>query len=81
MINKTKENEILFIDARNIFTQVDRVLRKLSDEQIKNLSIITRLYENDSGSFHALIEEYEENRDHAETEKEKNTFNNKLIGC
>ena len=58
--NKQRSNrdEILFIDARNIFTQVDRAHRKFSDEQIKNLGIITRLYECDSDSFWALVEEY-----------------------
>ena len=58
--NKQRPNrdEILFIDARNIFTQVDRAHRKFSDEQIKNLGIITRLYECDSDSFWALVEEY-----------------------
>lgn len=58
--NKEKKNkdEILFIDARNIFTQVDRAHRKFSDEQIKNLGIITRLYEGDSEAFWALVEEY-----------------------
>lgn len=58
--NKKRPNkdEILFIDARNIFTQVDRAHRKFSDEQIKNLGIITRLYEGDSDSFWALVEEY-----------------------
>ena len=53
-----KKDEILFIDARNVFTQVDRAHRKFSDEQIKNLGIITRLYEGDNEAFNALIEEY-----------------------
>lgn len=53
-----KKDEILFIDARNVFTQVDRAHRKFSDEQIKNLGIITRLYEGDTEAFKALIEEY-----------------------
>ena len=58
--NKQRPNkdEILFIDARNIFTQVDRAHRKFSEEQIKNLGIISRLYEGDSDSFWALVEEY-----------------------
>ena len=55
---RTNRDEILFIDARNIFTQVDRAHRKFSDEQIKNLGIISRLYEGDSDSFWALVEEY-----------------------
>ena len=53
-----KKDEILFIDARNTFTQVDRAHRKFSDEQIKNLGIITRLYHGDKESFRALVEEY-----------------------
>lgn len=51
-------DEILFIDARNIFTQVDRAHRKFSEEQIKNLGIISRLYEGDSDAFWALVNEY-----------------------
>ena len=53
-----KKDEILFIDARNVFTQVDRAHRKFSDEQIKNLGIITRLYEGDTGAFKNLLAEY-----------------------
>ena len=58
--NKERKNkdEILFIDARNVFTQVDRAHRKFSEEQIKNLGIISRLYEGDSDSFWALVNEY-----------------------
>lgn len=53
-----KKNEILFIDARNVFTQVDRAHRKFSDEQIKNLGIITRLYEGKTEEFTALLGEH-----------------------
>lgn len=55
-----KKDEILFVDARNIFTQVDRAHRKFSDEQIKNLGIITRLYEGDTEAFDNLIAEYKQ---------------------
>ena len=55
-----KKDEILFIDARNVFTQVDRAHRKFSDEQIKNLGIITRLYEGDTEAFDNLIAEYKQ---------------------
>ena len=55
---RAKRDEILFIDARNIFTQVDRAHRKFSDEQIKSLGIISRLYEGDSDAFWALVDEY-----------------------
>ena len=62
---KTKKDEILFIDARNIFTQIDRAHRKFSDEQIKNLGIITRLYEGKTEEFTALIQEYKGNLEKA----------------
>lgn len=57
---KKKKDEILFIDARNVFTQVDRAHRKFSDEQIKNLGIISRLYEGKAEEFQALLAEYRE---------------------
>ena len=53
-----KKNEILFVDARNVFTQVDRAHRKFTDEQIKNLGIITRLYNGETEAFQALLQEY-----------------------
>lgn len=59
--NTDKKDEILFIDARNVFTQIDRAHRKFSAEQIRNLGIITRLYEGDTEEFTKLIKEYETN--------------------
>ena len=53
-----QKDKILFIDARSIFTQVDRAHRKFSDEQIKNLGIITRLYDGDTQAFKDLVTEY-----------------------
>ena len=58
---KEHKDEILFIDARNVFTQIDRAHRKFSAEQIKNLGIITRLYEGETEEFTKLIKEYEVN--------------------
>lgn len=56
--NTDKKDEILFIDARNVFTQIDRAHRKFSDEQIKNLGIITRLYEGNTQAYQDLLNEY-----------------------
>ena len=53
-----KKNEILFIDARNVFTQVDRSHRKFSDEQIKNLALISKLYNGNTQAYFDLLEEY-----------------------
>lgn len=55
-----KKNEILFIDARNVFTQVDRAHRKFSEEQIKNLTLITDLYHGNSQAYKTLLKEYED---------------------
>lgn len=57
-VETEQKDEILFVDARNVFTQVDRAHRKFSDEQIKNLAVITRLYEGDTQAFEDLINEY-----------------------
>lgn len=67
-----KKDEILFVDARNVFTQVDRAHRKFSDEQIKNLGIITRLYEGDTEAFDNLIAEYKQAIDEAPAETDDN---------
>ena len=55
---ENQKDKILFVDARNVFTQVDRAHRKFSDEQIKNLGIITRLYDGDTVAFDNLLNEY-----------------------
>lgn len=70
-----KKDKILFIDARNVFTQIDRAHRKFSDEQIKNLGIITKLYNGDTQSFIDLIDEYKYNLEVApETANNKETI-------
>ena len=57
--DKAKTDErILFIDARNIFTQIDRAHRELSEEQIQNIAIISRLHKGRRGEFIALIDHY-----------------------
>ncbi len=49
---------ILFIDARNIFTQIDRAHREFSEEQIQNIAIISRLRKGRRDQFIALIDRY-----------------------
>ena len=55
-----KKNEILFIVARNVFIQVDRAHRKFSEEQIKNLGVISKLYHGDTQALADLLAEYRE---------------------
>ncbi len=54
---KTDER-VLFIDARNIFTQVDRAHRELTDEQIQNIAIIPRLHKGRRQEFVDLVDRY-----------------------
>ncbi len=71
-----KKDEILFIDARNVFTQVDRAHRKFSEEQIKNLAVITRLYNGENEYYGDLINEYKtalQNAPEASDDKEIKT--------
>lgn len=57
--DKNKQDErILFIDARNIFTQIDRAHREFSAAQINNIAIISRLHRGERTAFLALIDEY-----------------------
>lgn len=52
------DDKVLFIDARNIFTQVDRAHRELTDEQIQNIAIIPRLHKGRRQEFVDLVDRY-----------------------
>lgn len=52
------DDQILFIDARNIFTQIDRAHREFSDEQIQNIAIISRLHKGRRQEFTRLVDGY-----------------------
>ena len=54
---KTDEN-ILFIDARNVFTQIDRAHREFSDEHIQNIAIISQLHKGQREKFVQLVDRY-----------------------
>lgn len=57
--DKAKQDErILFIDARNVYTQIDRAHREFSAEQIQNLAIIPRLQRGNRKAFVELIRSY-----------------------
>ena len=53
-----KDDRILFIDARNIFTQIDRAHREFSEEQIQNIAIISQLHKGRREKFVALVDRY-----------------------
>jgi type I restriction enzyme M protein len=52
------DDRILFIDARNIFTKIDRAHREFSDEQIQNIAIISQLHKGRREKFVRLVEHY-----------------------
>ena len=44
-----RKDKILFIDARNIYRQIDRAHRDWTDEQIEQIASIVRSYRNENG--------------------------------
>ncbi len=52
------DDRILFIDARNIFTQIDRAHREFSEEHIQNIAIISQLHKGRREKFIQLIDRY-----------------------
>jgi type I restriction enzyme M protein len=58
-----RKKKVLFIDARHIFTQIDRAHREFTPKQIEFISNIVRLYrseksEDDAGSFELVKETF-----------------------
>lgn len=52
------KNRVLFIDARNYFTVVDRTLNEWTEWQLKNLQAIVHLYRGEKEKYESLIHEY-----------------------
>ena len=52
------KDKVLFIDARNYYTVVDRTLNEWSEWQLKNLNAIVWLYRGETEKYTALLDEY-----------------------
>lgn len=52
-------DKVLFIDARNYYTVVDRTLNEWSEWQLKNLNAIVWLYRGETEKYRSLITQYE----------------------
>ena len=52
------QDKVLFIDARNYYTVVDRTLNEWSDWQLKNLNAIVWLYRGEPEKYRKLLKEY-----------------------
>jgi len=48
----------LFIDARNVYTQIDRAHREWSEEQVQNLAAIVKLYRGEKELFLQIVAGY-----------------------
>jgi len=55
---KVQKDKILFIDARNVFTQIDRSHREWSEEQVQNLASIVRLHRGEQKAYLEVVAGY-----------------------
>lgn len=55
---ETLKDKVLFLDARNYYTQVDRTLNEWTDWQLKNLNAVVWLYRGQTDKYKALQQEY-----------------------
>ena len=53
------QDKVLFVDARNYYTVVDRTLNEWSEWQLRNLNAIVWLYRGEADKYAMLIDEYE----------------------
>ena len=58
--NKNAEirDKVLFIDARNYYTVVDRTLNEWTEWQLRNLQAIVHLYRGEKDKYQALLADY-----------------------
>lgn len=53
-----RKDKILFLDARNVYKQIDRAHREWTEEQQQNLAVIVRLYRGETDRYLTLIDGY-----------------------
>ena len=56
--NADIRDKVLFIDARNYYTVVDRTLNEWTEWQLRNLQAIVHLYRGDKEKYQQLIKDY-----------------------
>lgn len=57
-VHTDRKDKILFIDARNVYKQISRSQREWTEEHVRNLGMITRLYRGQNDRFINLVSEY-----------------------
>lgn len=66
-VHTARKDKILFLDARNVYRQIDRAHREWTEEQQQNLAAIVRLYRGETERYLELIQSYLIKADEAET--------------
>ena len=56
--NTVIRDKVLFIDARNYYTVVDRTLNEWTEWQLRNLQAIVHLYRGETDKYKSLIKDY-----------------------
>jgi type I restriction enzyme M protein len=62
-VHTDRKDKILFLDARNVYHQIDRAHREWTEEQQQNLATIVRLYRGETNRYLELIDSYLKNGD------------------
>ena len=72
------QDKVLFIDARNYYTVVDRTLNEWSEWQLKNLAAIVWLYRGETEKYRALLREYHDELGNADFSETKNNLEEQI---
>ena len=56
--NENIRDKVLFIDARNYYTVIDRTLNEWTEWQLRNLQAIVHLYRGEKDKYIKLLEDY-----------------------
>lgn len=63
--NEAIRDKVLFIDARNYYTVVDRTLNEWTEWQLRNLQAIVHLYRGEKDKYQQLLDDYNKAVDEA----------------
>lgn len=69
-VNTDRKDKILFLDARNVYNQIDRAHREWTTENQQNLAAIVGLYRGETKRYLELIDSYIKQADEAATKVE-----------
>tara|TARA_R110002096_G_scaffold392677_3_gene587646 strand:- start:2188 stop:4317 length:2130 start_codon:yes stop_codon:yes gene_type:complete len=64
-VQTDRKDKILFIDARNVYRQIDRAHREWTEENQQNLAAIVRLYRGETNRYLELVNQYIQKADKA----------------